>query len=182
MDKNKLIADVLGDKSEENFSLKDFSFDRRYAYISMVSSLAWSDGSIDDRERAILEEITSELGEDIQVVLMTVINETKDFDIVNFNKWVGKITGMKMKVSLMADLLLTAFADSVYMQAENFYMKYVSGKLGISFSLYQKIFRKVQKYMEEVQARKEREEMEKTITETEKNSGLIHRFVNSIIN
>ena len=65
---------------------------------------------------------------------------------------------------------------------ENFYMKYVSGKLGISFSLYQKIFRKVQKYMEEVQARKEREEMEKTMTETEKNSGLIHRFVNSIIN
>ena len=182
MDKNKLIADVLGDRSDDNFSLKDFSFDRRYAYISMVASLAWSDGSIDDRERAILEEITSELGEDIQVVLMTVINETKDFDIVNFNKWVGKITGMKMKVSLMADLLLTAFADSVYMQAENFYMKYVAGKLGISFSLYQKIFRKVQKYMEEVQARKEREEMEKTMTETEKNSGLIHRFVNSIIN
>ena len=182
MDKNTLIADVLGDRSEDNFSLKDFSFDRRYAYISMVSSLAWSDGSIDERERVILEEITQELGEDIQVVLMTVINETKDFNIENFNKWVGKITGMKMKVSLMADLLLTAFADSVYMQAENFYMKYVSGKLGINFTLYQKIFRKVQSYMDEQKAQQEKEELEKSTMVSEKNNGIIHRFVSSIIN
>ena len=183
MDKSKLIANVLGDKLEEDFSLKDFSFERRYAYISMVASLAWSDGSIDDRERVILEEIAKEVGDDISQVLMTVIEETKDFNIENFNKWVGKITGMKMKVSLMADLLLTAFADSIYMQSENFYMKYVSGKLGVNYTLYEKIFRKVQLYMDQVKKEKEKEELEQAEAEnkSEKNNGIIQRFVNSIV-
>lgn len=184
MDKSKIIAAVLGDKCEEEFSLADFSFDRRYAYISMVASLAWSDGSIDERERVILEDIAAGLGEDISAVLMTVINDTRDFDIENFNKWVGKITGMKMKVALIADMLLTAFADSVYMQSENFYMKYVSGKLGVNYELYEKIFRKVQLYMELEEAQKEREEKKLAEEEVknEKNGGIIHRFVSSIIN
>ena len=89
-----------------------------------------------------------------------------------------------MKVALIADMLLTAFADSVYMQSENFYMKYVSGKLGVNYELYEKIFRKVQLYMELDEAQKEREEKKLAEEEVknEKNGGIIHRFVSSIIN
>ena len=179
MTKSTLILNILGDKADDEFSLADFSEDRRYAYISMVSSLAWSDGSIDDRERDILEDIAEQLGGNISGQLEEIIDETRNFSIEVFNKWVGKITGMKMKVSLMVDLLLTAYADEVYMQSENFYMKYVSGKLGINYELYENIFRKVKKYIaekkeEKLQAEAESQK-EKKIPET-KNGGIIQRL------
>jgi len=180
MNRSSLILDILGDKADDDFSLADFSEDRRYAYLSMVASLAWSDGSIDDRERVLLEDIASRLGGNAGAQLDAILDETQNFSIESFNRWVGKITGMKMKVSLMVDLLLTAYADEIYMRSENFYMKYVSGKLGIGYDLYERIFRMVKRYIADEKAARlaaEAAEREKARAAAEnRGGGIIQRF------
>lgn len=149
MNKNNLIKTILKETGAEVFNLGSYSRDAREAYISMIISLAWADGSIDNREREIIESIASTAGSDIVSIVDTIIAKTQKFDITRYDNWVQSLSDRPIKVALMVDMFLTAFADSVCMQSETIYMKYIAGKLGIDDDLYNVIRKNVEDYLSE---------------------------------
>ena len=187
MDKNRLIHKILHETGAEVFSLNKFPDNVKTAYISMIASLSWADGSIDDREKQILESIAKSAGEDIANRLEDIINETHDFSLDKYDNWVKEINDQPLKIALMVDMFLTAFSDTICMQSESIYMKYIAGKLGIDLDLYDVIRRNVEDYLKEksgeakpvtyeIGEAHKRENREETAKES-----AFRRFVNSII-
>ena len=184
MDKKVLIANILGTPGKADFSLENFTYEERYAYLSIVSSLAWADGSIDNREKDILDSIAADSGPDIQKNLQNIINDTQKYNVDNFNKWVSMMTQQDMKVALMIDMFQTAFADKVYMKSEMIYMKYIAEKLGIGIVLYNDILKNIQIFMDN---KEEEEEFNDeyplpTAGTVPGEKGFLQRIVKSIIN
>lgn len=147
MNKNNLIAKILEDTGCEPLSLADYTFEVKEAYVSMLASLAWSDGCVDDRELSIIESIAEESGPIIKARLQEIVNNTQKYDIDNFDRWVTKITDRPVKISLMADMFLTAFADTICQQSESIYMKYIAGKLGVDMDTYEIIRNNVEQFL-----------------------------------
>ena len=133
------ISSILKDTGACSFRLSDYSYDERLAYVSMIVSLAWADGSIDDRERRLINTIAQAAGADIVEELESIIIQNRKFSLDKYNEWVANIHDEKLKVGLIIDMFLTSFADKVLMQSETIYMKYISQKLGISQLLYTEI-------------------------------------------
>ena len=139
MDNKTVISSILKDTSACAFRLSEYSYEERLAYVSMIVSLAWADGSIDDRERRLINTIAQAAGKDIEDELESIIIQNRKFSIDKYNEWVLNIHDEKLKVGLIIDMFLTSFADKVLMQSETIYMKYISQKLGISQPLYTEI-------------------------------------------
>ena len=139
MDNKTVISSILKDTSACAFRLSDYGYDERLAYVSMIVSLAWADGSIDDRERRLINTIAQAAGNDIVDELESIIIQNRKFSLDKYNEWVLNIHDEKLKVGLIIDMFLTSFADKVLMQSETIYMKYISQKLGISQPLYTEI-------------------------------------------
>ncbi len=139
MDNKTVISSILKDTSACAFRLSEYSYDERLAYVSMIVSLAWADGSIDDRERRLINTIAQAAGADIVDELESIIIQNRKFSLDKYNEWVANIHDEKLKVGLIIDMFLTSFADKVLMQSETIYMKYISQKLGISQLLYTEI-------------------------------------------
>ena len=139
MDNKTVISSILKDTSACVFRLSDYGYDERLAYVSMIVSLAWADGSIDDRERRLINTIAQAAGNDIVDELESIIIQNRKFSLDKYNEWVLNIHDEKLKVGLIIDMFLTSFADKVLMQSETIYMKYISQKLGISQPLYTEI-------------------------------------------
>lgn len=139
MDNKTIISSILKDTSACAFHLSDYSYEERLAYVSMIVSLAWADGSIDDRERRLINTIAQAAGNDIVDELESIIIQNRKFSLDKYNEWVLNIHDEKLKVGLIIDMFLTSFADKVLMQSETIYMKYISQKLGISQPLYTEI-------------------------------------------
>lgn len=139
MDNKTVISSILKDTSACAFHLSDYSYDERLAYVSMIVSLAWADGSIDDRERRLINTIAQAAGKDIVDELESIIIQNRKFSLEKYNEWVDNIRDEKLKVGLIIDMFLTSFADKILMQSETIYMKYISQKLGISQPLYTEI-------------------------------------------
>ena len=139
MDNKTVISSILKDTSACAFHLSDYSYEERLAYVSMIVSLAWADGSIDDRERRLINTIAQAAGNDIVDELESIIIQNRKFSLDKYNEWVLNIHDEKLKVGLIIDMFLTSFADKVLMQSETIYMKYISQKLGISQPLYTEI-------------------------------------------
>ncbi|MBQ3690215.1 MAG: TerB family tellurite resistance protein [Bacteroidales bacterium] len=184
MDKKVLIANILGTPDKADFSLQNFTYEERFAYLSIVSSLAWADGSIDGREENILNAIAKDSGPDIEKNLQKIINDTQKYNVENFNKWVSMMTQQDMKVSLMIDMFQTAFADKVYMKSEMIYMKYIAEKLGIGIVLYNDILKNIQIFMD---SKEEEEDFNDdyplpSAENTQGEKSFLQRIVKSIIN
>ena len=139
MDNKTVISSILKDTSACAFRLSEYSYEERLAYVSMIVLLAWADGSIDDRERRLINTIAQAAGKDIEDELESIIIQNRKFSIDKYNEWVLNIHDEKLKVGLIIDMFLTSFADKVLMQSETIYMKYISQKLGISQPLYTEI-------------------------------------------
>ncbi len=139
MDNKTVISSILKDTSACAFRLSEYSYEERLAYVSMIVSLAWADGSIDDRERRLINTIAQAAGNDIVDELESIIIQNRQFSLDKYNEWVLNIHDEKLKVGLIIDMFLTSFADKVLMQSETIYMKYISQKLGISQPLYTEI-------------------------------------------
>ena len=139
MDNKTVISSILKDTGACAFRLSDYSYDERVAYVSMIVSLAWADGSIDDRERRLIDTIANAAGSDIESELDSIIIQNRKFSLDKYNQWVANIRDEKLKIGLIIDMFLTSFADKVLMQSETIYMKYISQKLGISQPLYTEI-------------------------------------------
>lgn len=139
MDNKTAISSILKDTSACAFRLSDYGYDERLAYVSMIVSLAWADGSIDDRERRLINTIAKAAGDDIENELESIIIQNRKFSLEKYNEWVSAIHDEKLKVGLIIDMFLTSFADKILMQSETIYMKYISQKLGISQPLYTEI-------------------------------------------
>ena len=139
MDNKTVISSILKDTSACAFRLSEYSYEERLAYVSMIVSLAWADGSIDDRERRLINTIAQAAGNDIVDELESIIIQNRKFSLDKYNEWVLNIHDEKLKVGLIIDMFLTSFADKVLMQSETIYMKYISQKLGISQPLYTEI-------------------------------------------
>lgn len=139
MDNKTVISSILKDTSACAFHLSDYSYNERLAYVSMIVSLAWADGSIDDRERRLINTIAQAAGKDIVDELESIIIQNRKFSLEKYNEWVDNIRDEKLKVGLIIDMFLTSFADKILMQSETIYMKYISQKLGISQPLYTEI-------------------------------------------
>ena len=139
MDKKQALSSILKDTSACTFRLSDYTYNERLAYVSMIVSLAWADGSIDDRERRIINTIAEAAGSDIQNELESIVIQNRKFSIDKYNQWVDAIHDEKLKIGLIIDMFLTSFADKILMQSETIYMKYISQKLGISQPLYTEI-------------------------------------------
>lgn len=147
MNKENLINNILNETGAKSFCLCNSNYDERLAYVSMVTSLAWADGSIDDRERELIESIAKAAGNDIEEQLEIIFSETKRFNLARYDTWVENITTEPLKIALMVDMFLTSFADTICMQSESIYMKYIAGKLGISDGIYNIIRRNVEEYL-----------------------------------
>ena len=139
MDNKTVISSILKDTSACAFRLSDYGYDERLAYVSMIVSLAWADGSIDDRERRLINTIAQAAGKDIEDELESIIIQNRKFSLDKYNEWVENIHDEKLKIGLIIDMFLTSFADKILMQSETIYMKYISQKLGISQPLYTEI-------------------------------------------
>lgn len=139
MDNNTVISSILKDTGACAFRLSDYSYNERLAYVSMIVSLAWADGSIDDRERRLINTIAHAAGTDIENELESIIIQNRKFSLDKYNQWVEDIHDEKLKIGLIIDMFLTSFADKILMQSETIYMKYISQKLGISQPLYTEI-------------------------------------------
>lgn len=139
MDNKTVISSILKDTSACAFRLSEYSYEERLAYVSMIVSLAWADGSIDDRERRLINTIAQAAGNDIVDELESIIIQNRKFSLDKYNEWVLNIHDEKLKVGLIIDMFLTSFADKVLMQSETIYMKYISQKLGICQPLYTEI-------------------------------------------
>ena len=139
MESNTRISSILKDTGACSFRLSDYSHAEREAYVSMIVSLAWADGSIDDRERRIINTIAAAAGQDIVDELESIIIQNRKFSLEKYNQWVAVIQDEKIKIGLIMDMFLTSFADKILMQSETMYMKYISQKLGISPQLYTEI-------------------------------------------
>ncbi len=147
MDKQNLINSILNETGASTFCLGNSSYNERLAYVSMIISTAWADGSIDDRERAIIDSIAQSAGKDIENQVDIIISETQRFNLTRYEGWVKDIVTEPLKIGLMVDMFLTAFADTVCMQSETIYMKYIAGKLGITDDMYNVIRRNVEEYL-----------------------------------
>ncbi|MBQ1697069.1 MAG: hypothetical protein II075_04220 [Bacteroidales bacterium] len=139
MDSKTTISSILKDTGACAFRLSDYDYDERLAYVSMIVSLAWADGSIDERERRLINTIADAAGDDIKDEIESIIIQNRKFSLEKYNQWVSAIKDEKIKVGLIMDMFLTSFADKVLMQSETMYMKYISQKLGISPQLYTEI-------------------------------------------
>ncbi len=139
MDNKTVISSILKDTSACAFRLSDYGYDEGLAYVSMIVSLAWADGSIDDRERRLINTIAQAAGKDIEDELESIIIQNRKFSLDKYNEWVDNIHDEKLKIGLIIDMFLTSFADKILMQSETIYMKYISQKLGISQPLYTEI-------------------------------------------
>ncbi|MCR5453907.1 MAG: hypothetical protein K6F33_02850 [Bacteroidales bacterium] len=133
------ISSILKDTGACSFRLSDYSYAERVAYVSMIVSLAWADGSIDDREQNLLNTIAHAAGPDIEEELESIIIQNRKFSIDKYNEWVSVIQDEKLKIGLTMDMFLTSFADKILMQSETIYMKYIAQKLCISPQLYSEI-------------------------------------------
>ena len=147
MDNEQIISSILKDTGACAFKLSDYCYSERLAYVSMIVSLAWADGSIDDRERRIIDTIATAAGDDISKVIESIIIQNRKFSIEKYNKWVEDITDKKLKIGLIIDMFLTTFADKICMQSETIYMKYISQKLGISDELYTEIRKNIEEHL-----------------------------------
>ena len=67
MDKENLLNKILSETGARSFCLSKSSYDERLAYVSMIISLAWADGSIDSRERDIIDTVAKAAGPDIGI-------------------------------------------------------------------------------------------------------------------
>ncbi|MBQ5577027.1 MAG: TerB family tellurite resistance protein [Bacteroidales bacterium] len=139
MNSETKISSILKDTGACAFRLSDYGYDERLAYVSMIVSLAWADGSIDDRERRLINTIAQAAGKDIEDELESIIIQNRKFSLDKYNEWVDNIHDEKLKIGLIIDMFLTSFADKILMQSETIYMKYISQKLGISQPLYTEI-------------------------------------------
>lgn len=149
MNTDTKISSILKDTGACTFRLSDYSYDERLAYVSMIVSLAWADGSIDDRERQLINTIANAAGDDIARQLESIIIQNRKFSIEKYNEWVNAIHDEKLKIGLIMDMFLTSFADKILMQSETMYMKYISQKLGISPLLYAEIRRCTEEFLNE---------------------------------
>lgn len=147
MDKLNLINKIISETGASTFNLGNCNINERLAYISIISSTAWADGSIDSRELEILKNIANAAGPDIEEQLDLIISETQRFNINKYEEWVADITTEPLKIGLLTDMFLTSFADSICMQSESIYMKYIAGKLGITDEIYNVIRRNVEDYL-----------------------------------
>ena len=147
MDKLNLINKIISETGASTFNLGNSNINERLAYISIISSTAWADGSIDSRELEILKNIANAAGPDIEEQLDLIISETQRFNINKYEEWVADITTEPLKIGLLTDMFLTSFADSICMQSESIYMKYIAGKLGITDEIYNVIRRNVEDYL-----------------------------------
>ncbi len=147
MANENIISSILKDTGACTFDLRDYRYDQRLAYVSMIVSLAWADGAIDQRERDLIETIASAAGEDIVRQLDSIFIQNRKFNIEQYDQWVACIDDQKLKVGLMIDMFLTTFADTICMQSETIYMKYISQKLGIGDQLYTEIRKAVEEYL-----------------------------------
>ena len=143
------ISSILKDTGACSFRLSDYSYDERLAYVSMIVSLAWADGSIDDRERRLINTIATAAGDDIKKELESIIIQNRKFSLEKYNEWVNAIHDEKLKVGLIMDMFLTSFADKVLMQSETIYMKYIAQKLGVSTALYAEIRKCTEEFLNE---------------------------------
>ncbi|MCQ2252260.1 MAG: TerB family tellurite resistance protein [Bacteroidales bacterium] len=149
MNKENLISLILNETGAEVFNLGQHPYESRLAYISMIVSLAWADGSIDDREREIIESIAQTAGSDIAMQLDNIIQQNQRFCLEKYDIWIKNLDNKSLKIGLMVDMFLTSFADSVCMQSETIYMKYIAGKLGIDDELYNIIRKNVEEYIKQ---------------------------------
>ncbi|MBR4325236.1 MAG: hypothetical protein IKP73_06895 [Bacteroidales bacterium] len=149
MNSETKISSILKDTGACAFRLSDYGYDERVAYVSMIVSLAWADGSIDDRERRLIDTIANAAGDDIVKELESIIIQNRKFNIDKYNEWVSAIKDEKLKIGLIMDMFLTSFADKVLMQSETMYMKYITHKLGISPQLYAAIRKCTEDFLNE---------------------------------
>lgn len=149
MKKETKISSILKDTGACAFRLSDYSYDERAAYVSMIVSLAWADGSIDDRERRLIDIIAKAAGPDIENELESIIIQNRKFSIEKYNQWVNTINDEKIKIGLTMDMFLISFADKILMQSETIYMKYIAQKLGISAQLYTEIRKSTEEFLNE---------------------------------
>lgn len=149
MNKENLISLILNETGAEVFNLGQHPYESRLAYMSMIVSLAWADGSIDDREREIIESIAQTAGSDIAMQLDNIIQQNQRFCLEKYDIWIKNLDNKSLKIGLMVDMFLTSFADSVCMQSETIYMKYIAGKLGIDDELYNIIRKNVEEYIKQ---------------------------------
>ncbi len=147
MDKENLINTILSETGANAFCLSESNYDERIAYVSMITSLAWADGSIDNRERDIIYTIAEAAGADIESQVELLISETQRFNLAKYEKWVSDLQSEPLKIALMVDMFLTAFADTICMQSETIYMKYIAGKLRINDEVYNIIRKNVEEYL-----------------------------------
>jgi len=138
MNKYDIIKSILGNNTIE-FHLAKYSYQERLAYVSMIISLAWADGSIDDREMKIIDEIAKDSGNEIYNDIENIITQNQKFEIKKYDEWVKSVEDQPMKIALLIDMFLTAFADTIYMQSEIIYMKYIAEKLNIDADTFNKI-------------------------------------------
>lgn len=147
MDKENLLNKILSETGARSFCLSKSSYDERLAYVSMIISLAWADGSIDSRERDIIDTVAKAAGPDIEEQVELIITETQRFNIARYDKWVADLKSEPLKIALLVDMFLTAFADTICMQSETIYMKYIAGKLSIEEQIYNIIRKNVEEYL-----------------------------------
>ncbi|MCQ2974864.1 MAG: TerB family tellurite resistance protein [Bacteroidales bacterium] len=139
----------ISDFNNQQFMLNSFSYNERFAYISMLTSLAWADGSIDYTEQNELIQVANNAGKDIADQLDDIIKNTRKFNINCFEQWINDIKKSELKYSLMVDMFLIAFADNICMESETIYMKYIAGKLEISDDVYYDIRNSVELYLKQ---------------------------------
>jgi len=191
MGKENLINTILSKTGACTLKLSDSNYDERLAYVSMITSLAWADGSIDNREREIINTIAKAAGSDIESQVELIISETQRFNLVKYDKWVSDLKSEPLKIALMVDMFLTAFADTICMQSETIYMKYIAGKLQITDEVYNIIRKDVEEYLNkrnkgnptmsyEQGVANERENKPETESES-KLRNLVNNFIRSIV-
>lgn len=181
MNKYDIIKSILSDNTIE-FNLAKYSYQERLAYVSMIISLAWADGSIDDREMQIIDEIAKNTGNDIYNDIENIITQNQKFEINKYDEWVKNVNDQPMKIALLIDMFLTAFADTTYMQSETLYMKYIAEKLKIDVNTYNKI----KTYAEQIIANNNTnsdnlQNNEESPSETDETESVFRKVVNSII-
>lgn len=130
------IVSVIG---TQNKPMNLYSLGEKISYLSMIASLAWAEGSIDEAELQNINAIAKRAGITDKRMINAVIANTEKYDSGKYTRWTEILKKTDLKYSLMTDMFLTAFADNVVRDSEAVYLKYLAGKLNISTEMFNKI-------------------------------------------
>ncbi len=145
MDELELTDKFLSQIGINNQPMTQYSLGEKIAYVSMIASLAWADGSIDEKELATITAICKRANIDDPKIINAIIANTEKYDSNKYSRWTELVKNTDLKYSLMADMFYTAFANNVVHDSESVYMKYIAGKLDISNEIYEKIRTTIEK-------------------------------------